>query len=596
MAANKSSMKSILQKSFSLPLLLASVALSLGVSGSRPICAYNPFEEYDMVMYERPAFPNVDSVEVFSPGLKPLWLKALKRKEDVELQRMVIDTIAIAHLKGMQGLDEARPELVSILEDPDSRLDVVRSAASALIAFDSKDKAELLAKIAMQRKASVAQLIEPALASWKSSVMEEEWNSRIIDLDASHSMLLLAMEGLASLGSKKAIEPLTAIVKNSRANSSLRMAAARALGAIQLSGLVEVARSLADESSMPEAFGALLAIELLGGHTDEAATGLLEELLSRPSTAVQANAAGRLFEIDFNLVDRHVDELILSSDVNVRRTCVQTMIAKRDVMRVSLLAKSLDDVNPKLRRDVAAGLISLAEESDLRDQVIESVTGVLNENGWRGCEQATVVLTKLDHKPAGRRMVELLGHERAEVKVASAWGLSRLRLKELLPDMLEYAQSVDTSALADPNNGLSDQVSHLFIAFGDQQYREADSVLQTYIPKSFALGLDSRPAALWALGLIFEGELNEGLAKKMVERLNDVESLEPEDEVVRRMCAIGLARMDASSALSDLRKYSDSMQACAWAIEKMTGEKAPPQPPPGQIEVDGWFLSPIPAG
>ncbi len=596
MAADKSSMKSIPQQSVAFSLLALSMAWSICVSGSTPACAFNPFEEYDMVMYERPGFPDVESLEVFSPGLKPLWMKALKRKEDVELQRMVIDTIAIAHLKGMQGLDAARPELVAILEDPDSKLEVVRSAANALIALDSKDDAALLAKVAIQRKATVAQLIEPALARWKSSVMEDEWNSRIVERNASDSMLLLAMDGVASRGDKKVSQPLTAIVKNSRTNLNVRMAAARALGLINPTGLVDVARLLTDEPSTPEVFRALLAIELLGEHTDEAASGLLEELLSRSSTAVQANALGRLFQINPNLVDRHIDELISSSDVNVRRVCVQTMIAQSNVKRVPLLAKSLDDVNPKLRREVAAGFVSLGGKSELRDQVIASVTDVLNENAWRGCEQAMVVLTKLDHKPAGRRMVELLSHERAEVKVASAWGLSRLRIKELLPDMLEYAQSVDTNALVHTTNGLSDQVSHLFIAFGDQQYRESDSLLRTYLPKSFALGMHSRPAAVWALGLIFEGELDEELAKTMVERLNDVESLEPEDYLVRCMCAVGIGRMDADSALSDLRKYSNSMRACAWSIEKMTGEKAPPLPEPNQIEIEGWFLSPIPAG
>jgi hypothetical protein len=65
------------------------------------------------------------------------------------------------------------------------------------------------------------------------------------------------------------------------------------------------------------------------------------------------------------------------------------------------------------------------------------------------------------------------------------------------------------------------------------------------------------------------------------------------------MCALSLGRMDAKSALGDLRKYSGTLsaatRACAWAIEKMTGEKAPTLPPPGQVEIEGWFLKPIPA-
>ena len=165
--------------------------------------------------------------------------------------------------------------------------------------------------------------------------------------------------------------------------------------------------------------------------------------------------------------------------------------------------------------------------------------------------------------------------------------------------MLELAQSIQKSDLVNTNNGLSDQVSHLFAAFGDQQYREADSILRTFIPKDYTLGTHSRRAAIWALGLIHDGELDEDLAAKLVDRLNDVVSLEPEEDVVRQMCAVSLGRMGAKSSLDDLRKYSGTLGfgslGCAWAIEKMTGEKMPPMPPAGQNQIDGWFLSPIPA-
>jgi HEAT repeat protein len=313
---------------------------------------------------------------------------------------------------------------------------------------------------------------------------------------------------------------------------------------------------------------------------------------------VQSKSLERLYEIDFQLVVKHAEALISSNDANVRRWVAKAMIDTQEVGRIEMLCSLLDDVNPTLRRDVAAGLIELAEIEGLHDEVIERTTEVLNRDQWRGCEQAVVVLTRLDHKPSGKRMVELLGHERGDVQVASAWGLSELRMKELLPDMLDHARSVydgfKSGQLNDNMQGASRHVAHLFIAFGDQRYKEADSLMRKYLPKDFSLGYQSRPAAAWALGLLFEDDAQEDLVPILERRLNDV-GPEPEDDDMRQMCATALGRMKAESAIPSLRKnagISSAGFACYWAIERMTGEMPPP-PKRESSTVEDWFLMPI---
>jgi hypothetical protein len=198
-------------------------------------------------------------------------------------------------------------------------------------------------------------------------------------------------------------------------------------------------------------------------------------------------------------------------------------------------------------------------------------------------------------------MVELLKHQRGDVQVASAWGLTQLKIEQLLPEMLDHAQSVydgfARGELQDTMPGASLHVAHLFVAFGDQRYRQADPLLRKYLPKIRSLGDEARPAAAWALGLIHEDDLQEDLVEIMVERLNDTGPF-GEDGEVRRMCAVAMGRMQAKSALPDLRKHSvtqdNAGRACLWAIERMTGEKPPPLPEIDAREIGGWFLMPIP--
>jgi HEAT repeat protein len=241
-------------------------------------------------------------------------------------------------------------------------------------------------------------------------------------------------------------------------------------------------------------------------------------------------------------------------------------------------------------------MIDLAQDPSLREVVINEAMRMLNGDQWRGCEQACVVLTRLNHLPSGKRMVELLGHERGEVQVAAAWGLSKLKIPELLPAMLEHAQSVyegfRSNQLSDTMPGKAMHMAHLFTAFGDQGYRPAEPLMREYLPKNHSLGLESRGAATWAIGLFYEGNLQPDLVSLFVGRLYD-NGRNPDTDEVRNMAAIALGRMKAESALPDLRKFaSQGMIPCYWAIEQMTGEPIPT--PSEQVTVvDDWFLAPI---
>ena len=185
--------------------------------------------------------------------------------------------------------------------------------------------------------------------------------------------------------------------------------------------------------------------------------------------------------------------------------------------------------------------------------------------------------------------------------VTVAWGLRRLAIPELLPAMLDQANSILNgfrSGKLDENMPHQAQAAQLFMAFGQMNYRPANEVMREYVPKNFSLGDESRPAAVWALGLIYRGEAPQDLTTQFVRRLQDVVSPErPETDYVRRMSAVSLARMESTDALPAIREFASPYGgnvglACMWAVEQMTGEK-PPVIVPGVLSYHDWFLGPL---
>lgn len=604
MAIDPSGLKSTLS-AFAAGLLLvigsclsAALCSSAAAQGLGDVRPGEPFTYHRLAMYDRPALTQNSSYKVYREGLIELWMRALDRN-DPELQRLVVDSISHAYRRGQPGAEETAGRLVALLKDSQTRLDVRRAAAQTLVVMEATQHDEDLAELANKYGASVAAIIEPALTKWKSTALRDLWLQRVKDATAGPSMLSLAIEGLAAIDEKEAAEPLTRIVSSPAQSTVLRMLAARNLARIQSNGMPELARTmLAQKAPHPE-LPAMLAIELLSVDKSAETIKVLNELVDHDRTAVQSRALGRLYEIDFKLVDQHAEELVSSPDSNVRKWIARAMLDTEDVGRVAALANLLDDVNPTLRRDVAAGLAELGKQEALRDEVVLHAMRILNQDQWRGCEQACVVLGKLDAEPAGSRMVELLKHPRGEVKVASAWGLTQLRVAEHLPDMLEHGQEVHQGFKADEireaTPGYVEQMAHLFIAFGDQVYRPAEPLMRAYIPKDHSLGVESRAAAAWAIGFLYEDNPDDDLANQLAKRIADV-GFEGETEETRQMSAVSIGRMKGETALPTLRRFAEAgdyvSRACFWAIEKITGEEPPPLVDAAE-PLDTYFMTPL---
>src|SRR5262249_18430416 len=192
--------------------------------------------------------------------------------------------------------------------------------------------------------------------------------------------------------------------------------------------------------------------------------------------------------------------------------------------------------------------------------------------------------------------------------------LRKLNVKETLDGVVDYIKAMAPRLLAGPGDGgpktvtlqdLDHQLSQLNQFLGQQKYARADKVLREFIPRpgNESGGPESRAAAIWALGLIHEGNTDGELAGALEGRLNAGTAIPQELPQVRRMCAITLARLGAKEALPSLRRYCTDRKpsaddpvknACGWAIGKLTGETmlAP-------LTIEGtqtdWFLKPSPS-
>jgi hypothetical protein len=143
------------------------------------------------------------------------------------------------------------------------------------------------------------------------------------------------------------------------------------------------------------------------------------------------------------------------------------------------------------------------------------------------------------------------------------------------------------------------QMAQLAQALGVGRYRPVEPLLRKFVPKSSHVGFEARAAAIWALAWIHEDSPPPALVRELIVRLNDIDSMPPEDERVRRMCAVAFGRWKSQEAVGSLRRFYTGIlsrdyttNTCGWALEQITGE---PLPKSATVTVNqpGWFLEVI---
>jgi HEAT repeat protein len=556
--------------------------------------------EVEWVMYQDPLLLRPTSELRFPPGLVPLWLQALERPER-DLKRRAAAAITRGQKKGLPGLDATIEPLMRVLKQPDQDRLTRLTAVQALVALDARQAASLLFEATGQGDLDLAELVEPALARWAHGPMRDVWLERLAGEVTLRRMHVLAMRGLTALGEAKSLPRLLQLAEGRDTPTDVRLEAATALGKMQRTGLEEPARKLIQDKSMQAIVNRLVASQMLESHRGKDVEVLLAELATDPQPTVRAIALGHLYRIDPSLIMPLIDETITSTDVNVRRWGAEALIAQSSPEKLARLAPMLDDPDPDLRRHVCDAMVELSKDVSLHDAVIAQGRQMLAAEGWRGQEQAILLLVSLDDKSIVDRLLNLLAANRVEVHATAAWGLCQLDVASTAEPIFEVFKKKTEGSLAGEKqqDGIYMQLSHLAQAMGRMRHAPADSLLRKYIPKMSVLHPIARSAAIWALGHLHADKPDTELATQLLERATDDNPLFSENTEVRRMAAVALGRMKAAPTVDGLRSLQEKygMQSAlglagAWAIHEITGEEIP-KVEPIVIREDAWFLTPI---
>jgi hypothetical protein len=556
----------------------------------------------DSPMYRIPDFKEPVEPLSFPDKLLPLWLRALERPE-VDLRSRAAATIALAQRRGMKGLNAAIAPLRALIERNGEHPTVYLGAARSLIELDARQTADALFARAKAGDLALRELIEPALARWGHSPSKEEWLQRLDAPQVGLAMQTLAIRCLTQVHDDRAVDRLGRLLDNPLTPLAVRLEAARGLGQLRDQGLLDQARRLASQAGSAAIPARIAACRLLRRHSDAESVKLLQQLLRDPEPTVAGLAGERLLQLDAQLLASEIDRLGSSADPRLRTLAVQTL-ARLPAPPLSKLADALADLHPEVRITARKELHRLSALKDRRAEVIAQAMRQLAGTAWQSQEQATILLVQLDHKPATARLLELLPTDRSEAFLIAAWGLRKLAVPDSLPGVVRFVEEELTRMQQNKQSAqrkqmplhVDLQLAQLNQLLGAQKYRPAEKVLRRLLPRLDGLILhETRAAAFWAMGLLLDGSKDAALAGLAAERLRDVSSLPPEDTRVRWMAALLIGRLKANEELETLRKFATTQdwvgQACWWSIERISGEKPPPQVVYDQTVRD-WFLAP----
>lgn len=555
-------------------------------------------------------------VPVVDAAYMDLWMRQLDREES-DVKQELIAKLEQLHHAGIDLSGEVK-RIRELIQEDSHRLENM-ALISFLVALDDQESAPMLFELVQPNQIEISQIVEPALARWQYSPAVELWRKRLKDKGVRRTHLLLAIDGLAAVGDETSLDELLSIATDTHYESpSIRIAAARAVGAIGGENLFEECASLAKTEQGNPRLNRLCCIAMLARQDSDDAIALIQQLMCDESGAVAGAAWERVLEIDSKLALPYVERCKGNPDPIVRKAIVMTWFDQPNVERIDLLGETLDDRHPDVRIAARKAMMQLASQNDeFRKRVIAAAMKSINgrATSFRGIEQGLVLLTALDHKRAADRAVELLSHQHPNVYVTAAWTLRNLRVEDTYEPMLRRATEISRREIGKFNSGTKvslihmEQVAHLFDAFGEAEYAPSVNLLESFIPvvadpkdatNPKGVGANSRAAAITALGKIYREDADRDLVSKMVQRLNARGRTGAADvPEVWATAAIALGRMKAVSQVDQLRQYYEgeppvdgANYACAWAIRELTGEDFPP-PVPREIQLHQFKVKPI---
>ena len=563
-------------------------------------------------MYNSPVIGRSTNRIVHSPELIPLWLVALK-SDELDLQRQVADTIVIARQRGVEGLEKMIPALLKILHQPEPHPTVLASTCRALVALDHRAVAPRFLELARQGNLHLSSIVEPGLAVWKEPGAIQVWRERLVDPGIALPLSRLAIRCLAEVEDTESIEALDSIAVDSTRAVSLRIEAARAVAQLASAPRIASASELkaAASNSSDGWINRLVSAWLLSPvpaseALQQQVIPLVRELALDEDGSIAAVALDSLMAWNVEMVAGLAPQRVGHGDAQVRSTIADALFEVINAERVSQLAGFLEDPHQPTRLKVRGWLIELLADDQLGPVVAKELTSIQPLLSWRGIEQLLWIMVEVPEVADREWIPGLIDHYRPEVFITSVCAARRLKVTAALPVMLKRAKAAETQLvklnldLTPFNDDMLEQVCHIFQAFGEMNYKPAE----TLMVKSIALNTPFYPfriraSAAWAIGFYYVDNPDERIVGILEARVAYEAPMPPEGIIVKRMAAISLARMNSVESIPLLERYfyssppTDFLKwTCAWAMGQL-GKEIEEKPDTIDVFSINWFLEPI---
>jgi HEAT repeat protein len=564
----------------------------------------NYIEQFDSPKDSDPAIPAFRHKQVYLQKQLSLWSAALERRE-ADMRSMVAESMLEAHRAGRDDLGLLFDRLIAVFSDPSTESITVESIAVTLTALGNDQAADAFYARAAEAQLPLAKIIEPALAHWQDKRLEPVWLKRVGDDHVDSQRRRLAIEALSTIQSVAALPELLKLVTAKYAPVTLRLSAAKGIGAFDAPSVLPVAAQLAGKGR-GTLIDRILAAEMLATQNTTAAKELLTSLCQDENDAVSSLAATNLFAIDPDATRQIRNQLVTSRNATVRSVAAKSLSHNATEDDIRVLIRMFSDPDPNLRDWVREDLVKKASTEPFRKMVIDETREIVRSGDaagdWRSVEQAIRCLGLLEFKPAAQDIVPHLKATRINVYLSAAWALRKIAATESLADCLqnldELVKGIDTDTIINDQYRES-QISQLCQLMGILKYEPAIPLMRTFVPKAkIARGEHARAAAIWSLGHLYADNPQKDLAQELVARLQDEVSLPPESASVRAASAVAIARMGEKSSGMALLKYADPEgevgYSCAWGLNKLAGVPIPESPVHERKE-EKYFLTPATA-
>ncbi len=557
-------------------------------------------------MLHIPQLPRLHLQMTYNPQLTKLWQAALQQPIPEVITRTCV-TIRTAVKNNVPNLHVLVPSLEHLAVSKTIPLTVRTSVARALAEISNRRTQPFLVHLDSSEPAAFAPILDPLLAEWRTDSMGTIWIARLKSPTAGLQLKLSAAQALGTARDHQAEGVLKQIVAGSREPWALRFAAARSLAKLKARGLSNVSLSMLNVQGSGVRRHLLCATMLCSVRTSRQWI-MLQSLAHDANSAVAAIAWRGLMKNHVNMLQYLAPTTSHSPDPTLRLLVAKAWKRIGGNKSILGLGATLNDLRRPIRWYARDALIYLGSQPQSRLFVIHACRQIIHGTQSRAIRQACLVLGKLDDKASAGEFISLLSNRSQAVRLGAAVALRRVAVRTTLPAVLKFAQStaknsqfasahLNKPGYAVPLNDDNLQLSQVFQFFGLMHYAPALPVMIPCIPKNAPYGIEARQAAIWAIGMIDNGQSHPKLARELAGRLDDMEMPIPEFEQVREMSALTLGRIHAKARLTDLNaSYSGEdlgavSLACRWAVGKITG-KYPPLPHATSIFQAG-FLVPL---